>query len=146
MNSYRKGYRAERGLVQKLRAAGLTATRVPLSGATSFAKGDIILTYRGTDYTIEVKSRKNNFSRLYSAISKHPALYNPEHNIYILDYNNFVYNLTNNPSLKFSIYNKKISSQLLKWLSKSDILMVKADRKEYICLMRKETFSQLKGG
>lgn len=50
-----KGYRNENNLVHKLNDDGLQAIRVPLSGGTSFAKGDIVLQGK---YRIEVKSRQ----------------------------------------------------------------------------------------
>ena len=56
-----KGYRGEYNLVRKLREAGLEAERVPLSGATDFKKGDIVV----EGLTGEVKLRKNGFKMLY---------------------------------------------------------------------------------
>ena len=56
-----KGYRGEYFLVKKLREAGLEAERVPLSGATGFKKGDIVV----EGLTGEVKLRKNGFKMLY---------------------------------------------------------------------------------
>ena len=56
-----KGYRGEYNLVRKLREAGLEVERVPLSGATNFKKGDIVV----EDLTGEVKLRKNGFKMLY---------------------------------------------------------------------------------
>ena len=57
-----KGYRGEYKLVKLLQKAGIPAKRVPLSGATEFAKGDIVIKDR---YKAEVKLRKDGFKELY---------------------------------------------------------------------------------
>lgn len=63
-SSRRKGYRGEWRLVRKLKAAGFEARRVPLSGQTEFAKGDVVI-YTGEKsterYIAEVKTRKEDF-------------------------------------------------------------------------------------
>lgn len=56
-----KGYRGEYTLVKKLRKAGLDAKRVPLSGATDFQKGDVVV----QGFVGEVKVRQNGFMSLY---------------------------------------------------------------------------------
>lgn len=60
--SYKKGYRNENMLVNQLKLAGLNAVRVPLSGATSFQKHDIII---DGNFSIEVKYRGTKFTRLF---------------------------------------------------------------------------------
>ena len=87
----RKGYRVEHEIVKKLREAGLDAKRVPLSGATEFAKGDVYLEGR----RIEVKARKEGFRQIY------------------------------------------------KWIEGSDFLVIKADRKEPLVIMRLREFIKL---
>lgn len=61
----------ERELVNALKAAGLDAERIPLSGATSFAKNDVRL----DGYTFEVKARQNGtgFSSLHTWLEKDNA-------------------------------------------------------------------------
>jgi Holliday junction resolvase len=56
--SRNKGARTERGIVKLLKAGGVAAVRVPLSGAAggSFA-GDIVLPLMGRDLCAAVKDR-----------------------------------------------------------------------------------------
>lgn len=67
----RKGYRGEHNLVKLLQQHGIDAKRVPLSGATSFAKGDIII----DDLVAEVKVRKNGFKQIYKWIEGKDLLF-----------------------------------------------------------------------
>jgi Holliday junction resolvase len=62
-----KGTRAERGIVNALKASGFAAVRVPLSGAVGgrFA-GDIVLQLMGRDLCVEVKTRAHGFRELGS--------------------------------------------------------------------------------
>ena len=92
--SRRKGYRGEYQLVKKLREAELDAKRVPLSGQTEYAKGDVVV----EGLVGEVKLRKDGFRQIY------------------------------------------------KWLENRDILFAKADRKEYLSIMRLETLIKILGG
>ena len=87
----RKGYRVEHEIEKKLREAGLDAKRVPLSGSTTFAKGDIYLEGK----RIEVKARKEGFKQIY------------------------------------------------KWIEGSDFLIIKADRREPMVVMRLDDFIKL---
>ena len=61
-----KGVRTERSIVNALRASGIGAVRVPLSGAVGgrFA-GDIVLPLMGRDLCVEVKARAGGFRELY---------------------------------------------------------------------------------
>ena len=61
-----KGARTERSIVNALRASGIAAVRVPLSGAVGgrFA-GDIVLPLMGRDLCVEVKARAEGFRKLY---------------------------------------------------------------------------------
>jgi Holliday junction resolvase len=61
-----KGARTERSIVNALKANGITAVRVPLSGAVGggFA-GDIVLPLMGRDLCVEVKVRAEGFRELY---------------------------------------------------------------------------------
>ncbi len=90
----RKGYRVEHELVVKLKEMGLDAKRVPLSGATEFAKGDVVV----NGLVLETKARKNGFKQLYD------------------------------------------------WIEGKDALAVKADRKEYLVVMRLDLFVKLLRG
>jgi Holliday junction resolvase len=65
--SRNKGVRAERAIVNALKASGIAAVRVPLSGAVGgrFA-GDIILPLMGRDLCVEVKCRSQGFRELYA--------------------------------------------------------------------------------
>jgi hypothetical protein len=62
-----KGVRTERIIVNTLRANGIAAVRVPLSGAVGgrFA-GDIVLPLMGRDLWVDVKARAHGFRELYS--------------------------------------------------------------------------------
>jgi Holliday junction resolvase len=62
-----KGARTERSIVNALKASGIAAVRVPLSGAVGgrFA-GDIVLPLLGRDLCVEVKCRAQGFRELYS--------------------------------------------------------------------------------
>ena len=57
-----KGARIERSIVNALKANGIAAVRVPLSGSVGgrFA-GDLILPLRGRDLRVEVKARADGF-------------------------------------------------------------------------------------
>jgi Holliday junction resolvase len=70
-----KGARTERGLVNALKARGIAAVRVPLSGAVGgrFA-GDIILSLMGRDLCVEVKARAEGFRELYSWLNQRDVL------------------------------------------------------------------------
>jgi hypothetical protein len=63
----RKGSGFEREVVEALKAAGLSAWRVPLSGAMAEYKGDVIVEIDslGYEFRIECKRRKAGFKTLY---------------------------------------------------------------------------------
>lgn len=61
--SRRKGKGGEYEIVHLLQEHGINAKRVPLSGATDFQKGDVII---NNTITAEVKRRRNGFKQLYS--------------------------------------------------------------------------------
>ena len=90
-----KGARTERSIVNALKASGIAAVRVPLSGAVGgrFAD-DIVLPLMGRDLCIEVKARADGFRELYS------------------------------------------------WLAGRDVLIVKADRREPLVIVRLSLASQ----
>jgi Holliday junction resolvase len=69
------GARAERSIANALRANGIAAVRVPLSGAAGgrFA-GDIALPLLGRDLCAEVKARADGFRELYRWVTDRDAL------------------------------------------------------------------------
>ena len=67
----RKGYRGEYNLVRKLKEHGLSAERVPLSGSTSFAKGDVVV----EGLVGEVKLRKDGFRQIYKWLDDKDLLF-----------------------------------------------------------------------
>jgi hypothetical protein len=70
-----KGVRAERSIVNALRASGIAAVRVPLSGAVGGRfVGDIILPLMGRDLCVEVKARSDGFRELYSWLTNRDVL------------------------------------------------------------------------
>jgi Holliday junction resolvase len=70
-----KGVRTERGIVNALKASGIAAVRVPLSGAVGGRfGGDIVLPLMGRDLCVEVKARADGFRELYSWLNKRDVL------------------------------------------------------------------------
>lgn len=55
-----KGYRSEHELEQRLRAAGIDAKRIPMSGQAAHT-GDIMFNLFGRDHVAEVKAYRQNF-------------------------------------------------------------------------------------
>jgi len=62
----RRGYAAERQLVQKLRKKGYNAVRVPVSAPSSEPLPDVFATKDDAIYAFEVKSRRGNYAYFYS--------------------------------------------------------------------------------
>ena len=70
-----KGARTERGIVNALRASGIAAVRVPLSGAAGGRfGGDVILPLAGRDLCVEVKARAAGFRQLYAWLTERDVL------------------------------------------------------------------------
>ena len=71
-----KGARIEREIVALFQSWGLKALRVPLSGATTYAKGDVdvYLANRDAPLIAEVKSRKDGFKQLTSWLGEFDML------------------------------------------------------------------------
>lgn len=63
-----KGKRVELELVHYLKNLGYQSERVPLSGATTFAKGDVLVIIGGERKYAEVKARKNGFKSIYKIL------------------------------------------------------------------------------
>lgn len=70
-----KGTRVERYFVNKLLQGGLTAKRVPLSGAMRDYKDDIILEWLGENIQAEVKARADGFKEIYKWIAPVKVLF-----------------------------------------------------------------------
>ena len=61
-----KGYRGEHEVERLFKERGFDARRVPLSGASLFQKGDVVIFEQGSPkWVIEVKRRKRGFLELY---------------------------------------------------------------------------------
>jgi hypothetical protein len=74
-HSRSKGVRTERSIVTLLKASGLVAERVPLSGAVGGRfSGDIVLPLIGRDLCVEVKCRAQGFRELYSWLNGRDVL------------------------------------------------------------------------
>lgn len=69
----RKGDRVERLVLAELRAAGLEAKRVPLSGSATGYPGDLSVQFRGLERCVEVKARAD-FRTLHSWLEGRNAL------------------------------------------------------------------------
>ena len=69
-----KGCRFERAIVNVLKAEGIEAKRVPLSGAAEGYKGDIETIIRGNRWVLELKSRGEGFKSLYGWLEGNDAL------------------------------------------------------------------------
>lgn len=67
-----KGYRGEHNLESLLNDNGIKAVRVPLSGATQFQKGDLIIEGK---YICEVKLRKDAYAKLYEWLEGNDFLF-----------------------------------------------------------------------
>lgn len=76
-----KGARVERRIVNLLKEAGIPARRVPLSGATEYAKGDVEFTRRDGEFgeipafIAEVKARKEFPGWLLNYLGGNDALF-----------------------------------------------------------------------
>lgn len=69
-----KGARSERNLVAIFQAYGIPAVRVPLSGASEFQKGDVIIEVKEEKWQLESKVRKDGFKQLYGWLDGNDVL------------------------------------------------------------------------
>lgn len=69
----RKGDRVERAVLAELKAAGLAAKRVPLSGSAAGYPGDLSVQLAGRERCVEVKARAD-FKTLYGWLEDRDAL------------------------------------------------------------------------
>lgn len=70
-----KGTRGERDFVTRLNKFGVTARRVPLSGAMAGYKNDIIMDWLGGEVDGEVKLRADGFKEMYKWIKPVKVLF-----------------------------------------------------------------------
>ena len=73
--SKRKGNAFEREIVHMLQEAGISAKRVPLSGAVSGYKGDLRVTVGGLERCAECKRRARAFATLSAMLGSNDFLY-----------------------------------------------------------------------
>lgn len=69
-----KGARGERDFVNRCKAAGREAKRMPLSGAARGFKGDALVEIRGEDWRFENKWRGDGFKQIYGWLGDNHAL------------------------------------------------------------------------
>jgi len=69
-----KGNRFERAIVNIFKANDIFAQRVPLSGMTEYAKGDVEADIRGQTWRLELKVRGEGFKSLYAWLVGNDAL------------------------------------------------------------------------
>ena len=69
-----KGLRGERTVVHTLMECGVTANRVPLSGAAKDYPGDVETFLFGDDRVLEVKTRAKGFDRIYGWLGSNDGL------------------------------------------------------------------------
>lgn len=69
-----KGCRSERNLVAVFKAYGIPAKRVPLSGAATGFKGDVLIEVAGRQMQLESKVRATGFKQIYGWIEGNDAL------------------------------------------------------------------------
>ena len=70
-----KGSGFEREIVDLLRVAGITANRVPLSGAIALYPGDVRFDCVAGTVTSECKRRRSGFKTLYGWLGKNYVLF-----------------------------------------------------------------------
>lgn len=144
VNSYRKGYRGENQLVHIFKESGIEAKRVPMSGGTQFAKGDIHISHNGGILRAEVKIRKNAFNLLYALIdvNKHNMMLVRQDNeltLILMRLTDFIEFLCGGITLQElqeiePMNFKRGLKKVYEYLEGNDILIVKADRREYLVL------------
>lgn len=80
----RKGSHNERLVVKHLQNKGYKAIRIPLSGATLYAKGDVEVEFNNKTLVLEVKVRAQGFTKLYKKLLKEGRVWekNKKHTLY----------------------------------------------------------------
>lgn len=70
-----KGRKREREIVKEIKRTGIEAKRVPLSGSTEFAKGDVHMCIDGKFYIGEVKYQSTGFKQIYKYLEGRDILF-----------------------------------------------------------------------
>ena len=156
-NSYRKGYRAENQLERIFKQNGINAKRVPLSGGSTFAKGDIHIEKGSKTLRVEVKVRKDAFNILYNTLSvnsnniisiEQPSL----ESLVLMRLTDLLSILRGELSLEEvqemlrDAGTTRITRGLKKvcdYLLGSDILVIKADRKDFLSIVLQKTLPEI---
>lgn len=130
--SRNKGRRIEYEIRDYIRSLGLTADRVPASGAAQGFKGDIRFTHAGIPYLLEVKARKSSFSKVYEMIGDQRSIcfFIPEGKLIYLS--RYLLDLVALPNVTYTMRSDKnavFTSKLHSLLGASDFLCIKDDRK-----------------
>jgi Holliday junction resolvase len=122
-----------------LKAKGYPAQRIPLSGATTFAKGDVIVQSPAGDVLIEVKARANGFKTIYEDLSKSiadMALFELTEGKQALVTTNIVRLFSDTPVAVTSFTKESRSSKSLvtaqKMLGEASMLALKANNKPFL--------------
>lgn len=139
--SQTKGYRVEHELVKRLNELGIPARRVPLSGATSFAKGDVHITLNNKDYIVEVKARANGFAKWYKMVGAYLLF---KDGYFICSYQTFI-KFLKGEEIPVKATHYEIGSELIDWIRNADLLFMKADFKDFLVMFREVHYNELMG-
>jgi len=118
-----KGRRTEYEVRDILKANGISADRVPLSGASQGFKGDIIFIRNDKKYVGEVKARQDSFKEIYKEIDNYDLKMG---NIIITTLERWLMNE------KKEIKEIRKSKLIEKWLIDRDVLFFKSNRKDWL--------------
>lgn len=142
--SQRKGYRVEHLLEKQFQNYGINARRIPLSGATSFMKGDIHIDLWGVQLIAEVKARKNGFARFYKKAVKDYmyVFWDDDEEFFLTTFIGFVDTVKGKPVITTET-SLKLFPQLRKWLTKADLVFLKANYKDFLVVMPAKTFYKI---
>lgn len=139
-----KGKRVELEIVHIFKRFGFDAQRIPLSGATTFQKGDVFVKNDKHEFVFEVKSRKNVSKKLQAIIEQiergnYVVCFTQSYEYIVDSLERFAYNL--------QVYDKHITDDMYKVILPSpnefeqwynfDGLIVKVDYHQPIIAIRK---------
>lgn len=148
-----KGIRFEREVVTLLKEHNIRAKRVPLSGSTEFQKGDVIIeTVEGAPIVVELKSRKDEFKKLYELFLSSTSagmhglemfFYDPKTKkelfgpMYIFSFDKWIEMMTNFgkvTQVELDVFDldvgwQSIAKKLQQYTKNVDMIMIKDDRK-----------------
>lgn len=132
-----KGYRVERELVLKLKAEGHEEVRrVPLSGASAFAKHDVLV----GELSIEVKGRKNAFGSMYKLhqdLAQQSIMYKDQFVVISDDFNDMVkteFSFRPLSEVKLKAHKRALNrfTYLRKICDGADVLALKDNHKRFL--------------